>query len=58
MKLTDVKVGDGAGAMGELDAPTKTVHALFVTVMDAEQVKKAARGTGQGLYRWEGDGDR
>jgi Domain of unknown function (DUF5666) len=47
VKLTDVKVGDGAGAMGELDAPTKTVHALFVTVMDAEQVKKLREGLGK-----------
>ena len=48
-KLTDVKVGDGVGAMGEMDAPTKTVHALFVTVMDAEQVKKMREGLGK-LY--------
>ncbi len=47
VKLTDVKVGDGAGAMGTLDAPTKTVHALFVTVMDAEQVKKLREGLGK-----------
>jgi hypothetical protein len=47
IKLTDVKVGDGAGAMGPLDAPTKTVHALFVTVMDAEQVKKLREGLGK-----------
>ena len=25
MKVTDIKVGDGAGAMGVLDAPTKTI---------------------------------
>ena len=47
IKLTDVKVGDGAGAMGPLDAPTKTVHALFVTVVDAEQVKKLREGLGK-----------
>lgn len=47
VKLTDVKVGDGVGAMGVLDAPTKTVHAVFVAVMDAEQVKKAREGLGK-----------
>lgn len=47
IKLTDVKVGDGAGAMGVLDAPTKTVHAVFLTVMDAEQVKKLREGLGK-----------
>jgi hypothetical protein len=47
VKLADVKVGDGAGAMGELDASTKTIHALFVTVMDAEQVKKMREGLGK-----------
>jgi hypothetical protein len=49
VKLADVKVGDGVGAMGEMDAPTKTVHALFMTVMDAEQVKKMREGLGK-LY--------
>jgi hypothetical protein len=33
--------------MGTLDAPTKTVHALFVTVMDAEEVKKAREELGK-----------
>ena len=47
IKLTEVKVGDGAGAMGVLDAPTKTVHAVFLTVMDAEQVKKLREGLGK-----------
>jgi hypothetical protein len=47
VKLTDIKVGDGVGAMGTLDAPTKTVHALFVTVMDAEEVKKAREELGK-----------
>ena len=47
VKLTDVKVGDGVGAMGVMDAPTKTVHAVFVAVMDAEQVKKAREGLGK-----------
>lgn len=47
VKLTDIKAGDGVGAMGVLDAPTKTVHAVFVTVVDAEQVKKMKEGLGK-----------
>jgi hypothetical protein len=47
VKTTDIKVGDGIGAMGELDQPTKTVHALFVGVVDAEQVKKARENMGK-----------
>jgi preprotein translocase subunit YajC len=47
VKVTDIKAGDGLGAMGTLDAPTKTVHALFVTVVDAEDVKKAREEMGK-----------
>jgi hypothetical protein len=47
VKVTDIKEGDGLGAMGVLDAPTKTVHALFVTVIDAEEVKKMREGLGK-----------
>jgi hypothetical protein len=47
VKVADIKVGDGVGAMGVLDAPTKTVHAVFVGVVDAEQVKKAREGMGK-----------
>jgi hypothetical protein len=47
MKVTDIKVGDGAGAMGVLDAPTKTIHAVFVTVMSAEQMKKMKEDLGK-----------
>jgi hypothetical protein len=46
-KAADIKVGDGAGAMGVLDAPTKTIHAVFVTVMDAAQVKKMKEDLGK-----------
>jgi len=46
-KVADIKVGDGVGAMGVLDGPTKTVHAVFVGVVDAEQVKKAREGMGK-----------
>jgi hypothetical protein len=45
-KMVDIKAGDGVGAMGVLDPATKTVHAVFVGVMDAEQVKKAREGMG------------
>ncbi len=47
VKVTDIKVGDGVGAMGVLDAPTKTVHALFIGVVDAEQVKKMRENLGK-----------
>ena len=47
VKLADIKVGDGVGAMGVLDPPTKTVHAVFVGVIDAEQVKKARENMGK-----------
>jgi hypothetical protein len=47
IKPADVKAGDGVGAMGELDAPKKTVHALFVAVMDAEEVKRLREGMGK-----------
>jgi hypothetical protein len=47
VKVMDIKVGDGVGAMGVLDAPTKTVHAVMVTVVDAEEVKKAREEMGK-----------
>lgn len=47
VQASDVKVGDGVGAMGELDAPKKTLHALFVAVMDAEQVRKMREDLGK-----------
>jgi hypothetical protein len=47
VKVAEIKVGDGIGAMGVLDAPTKTVHAVFVAVIDAEDVKKAREGMGK-----------
>jgi hypothetical protein len=47
VKVADIKVGDGVGAMGVLDPPTKTVHAVFVAVLDAEQVKKARENMGK-----------
>jgi hypothetical protein len=47
VKVADIKVGDGVGAMGVLDPATKTVHAVFVGVVDAEQVKKARENMGK-----------
>jgi hypothetical protein len=47
VKVADIKIGDAVGAMGVLDAPTKTVHAVFVGVIDAEQVKKARENMGK-----------
>jgi hypothetical protein len=47
VKAADIKVGDAVGAMGVLDPPTKTVHAVFVAVIDAEQVKKARENMGK-----------
>ena len=47
VKLTDIHAGDGLGAMGEIDRPNKTVHALMVFVVDAEQVRKARENLGK-----------
>jgi hypothetical protein len=47
VKVTDIKIGDNVGAGGVLDAPTKTVHALFIAVVDAEQVKKLRENLGK-----------
>jgi preprotein translocase subunit YajC len=47
VKAVDIKAGDGVGAMGEVDAAKKTVHALFVAIVDAEQVKKLREGLGK-----------
>jgi hypothetical protein len=47
VKAAEIKVGDGIGAMGVMDPPTKTIHAVFVGVIDAEQVKKAKEDLGK-----------
>ena len=47
IRLTEVHPGDGIGAMGELDAPNKTIHALYLVVVDAEQVRKARQDLGK-----------
>ena len=45
--IVDIKAGDGIGAMGEVDAAKRTVHALFVAIVDAEQVKKLRESMGK-----------
>ena len=47
IKYADIHVGDGVGAMGELDRPNKTVHALALYVVTAEQLKKAREDMGK-----------
>ena len=46
-KFADIKVGDGLGAGGVLDAPTKTLHAAFVAVIDADEVRRAQADFGK-----------
>jgi len=47
VKLGEIKSGDGVGAMGVMDPSTKTLHAMFVTVVDAEQIRKAQADLGK-----------
>ncbi len=39
VKVADLKVGDGVMAMGNMDAPNKTLHAAMVMATDAAQIK-------------------
>jgi hypothetical protein len=47
IKLSDIHPGDGVGAMGVIDAPNKTVHAVALFVVDAAQIKKAREDLGK-----------
>ena len=47
VKLTDLKVGDGVMAAGNLDAPTKTLHAAMMFVTDAAQLKALKENLGK-----------
>ena len=47
VKFADVHSGDGAGAMGVIDAPAKTIHAAAIFVLDAAQVKKLKEDMGK-----------
>ncbi len=46
-KVTDLKAGDGVMAVGNMDAPNKTLHAAIVAATDAEQVKKMRENLGK-----------
>lgn len=47
VKVADLKAGDGAMALGNMDAPNKTLHAALVMVTDAETLKKARENLGK-----------
>ena len=47
VKVSDLKAGDGAMSLGNLDAPNKTLHAAFVVATDAETLKKARENMGK-----------
>jgi hypothetical protein len=49
VKLSDLKAGDGVYAMGNLDAPNKTLHAAMVMSMDADQWAKVQEARKQEL---------
>ena len=42
-----MKVGDGVMAMGNLDAPKKTIHAAMLGVQDAAELKKMKENLGK-----------
>ncbi len=47
LKLTDLKVGDGVMAAGNLDTPNKTLHAALIFATPAEQLKKLRDNLGK-----------
>ena len=47
VKVADLKVGDGLMAMGNLDAPNKTMHAAMVVAQDAADMKKMRENLGK-----------
>jgi len=47
VKLADLKVGDGVMAMGNMDAPNKTLHAAMVMATDAAELKKIRENIGK-----------
>jgi len=49
IKLADLKPGDGLMAMGNLDAPNKTMHAAMLISMDADQIKRMEEAQKQQL---------
>ncbi len=49
IKLADLKTGDGLMAMGNMDAPNKTIHAAVLISIDADQMKKMEEAQKQQL---------
>jgi hypothetical protein len=49
IKLAELKAGDGLMAMGNMDAPNKTMHAAMLISMDADQMKKLEEAQKQQL---------
>jgi hypothetical protein len=47
VKVTELKVGDGVTAAGNMDAPNKTLHAAMVFAVDAADVKKLKDNLGK-----------
>jgi len=47
IKAGDIKVGDGVMAMGNLDAPNKTMHAAMVMATDAATLKELKEDLGK-----------
>lgn len=46
-KFADLRVGDGVGAGGVMDAAHHTLHAAFIGAIDAEEVRKAQAELGK-----------
>ena len=47
IKVSDLQVGDGLMAMGNMDAPNKTLHAAVIFAQDAAQVKAMRENLGK-----------
>jgi len=47
LKVTDIKVGDGALAVGQMDAATHTLHAAMLFTTDAAMVKAMKENLGK-----------
>lgn len=47
LKLTDLKPGDGVMAMGNLDAPNKTLHAAVLFATDGAQLREQRANLGK-----------
>ena len=47
IKFGEIRVNEGVGVMGEIDPAAKTVHALFVTVLSADDLRKVREALGR-----------